>query len=304
LKTEATGYLRRLAVAVADNPEGLAQTADLAARLGRFEDAHDLASQARIGKTELHPVALRPLGLALYHRGKFGEAADRLAKAEPDAESLTALVHSLIALGRLGDAETELSRFDSIEPTPESRKVLAWVKSLGIRRVALNPAVTAASADTATQPTAVERAVCAEALHSRGLWPERVDRLLDEAISDKTPAGPALGLRALIRIQRGQLTAGLRDAELAVSLSPTESNGYHARGRVRCERAQDGGVQDLERAAQLSDRRNASVLSDLASAYFNAGKKTEAVTTQREAARLKPDDVAIRDQLREFESAK
>jgi tetratricopeptide (TPR) repeat protein len=303
-KAEANGYWRRFAVAVGDQPEGLAQAADLAARLGRFDDAYDLASQARIGKTELHPLALRPMGLALYHRGKFGEAANYLAKAEPDAEGLTGLVQSLIALGRLGDAETQLSRFASIEPTPESRKVVAWVKSLGTRRTALNPAVTPASADTDTQPTAVERAVCADALHSRGLWPERVDRLLDEAISGKTPVGSALGLRALIRIQRGQLTAALRDAELAISLSPNDARGYHARGRVRCERAQDGGIQDLERAAQISEHGDAKILSDLASAYFTAGKKMEALAAQREAARLKPDDAEIRDQLREFEAAR
>jgi tetratricopeptide (TPR) repeat protein/transglutaminase-like putative cysteine protease len=303
-RVEALDYFRRLAVAVGENPEGMAQAAELAARLGRFDDAADLANRARVSKTELHPLAHKPLGLAMFHQSKFTEAVEQLRRAPVDAEALTALVQALVALGRLSDAEAQAERIASVEPTAESRRAVAWIKALSARRIALSPIISAASTDSANQQIAIERAICAEALFLRGLWPDQVDRLLSEAIINKTPIGLPWGLRAQLRVKRGQFAAALRDAELAISLSPNEPNGYHARGRVRAERAQPGALDDLERAAKLSERRDAVILNDLATAYFSAGRKTEAVAAQREAAKLKPDDGEIRDQLREFENAK
>src|SRR5262249_14756599 len=157
----------------------------------------------------------------------------------------------------------------------ESRAVAAWVKALTARQISLSSTVVAASTDSLRQATAIERAVCAEALFARGLWPARVAELLNEALSVQGPPGVALRLRAVVRMQRGQFSRALTDAEAAIRLSPNEASGYYARGRMRSELAPATGVRDLERAAQLSGRRDATMLHDLAKAYFAMGRKTE-----------------------------
>ena len=54
----------------------------------------------------------------------------------------------------------------------------------------------------------------------------------------------------------------------------------------------------------MSGIKDASLLHDLAAAYLAAGRKAEALPLQREAAKLNPQDRAIREQLREMESTK
>jgi tetratricopeptide (TPR) repeat protein len=193
---------------------------------------------------------------------------------------------------------------EEVEQSGESRAAVAWVKALTARQTSLSSTVVAASTDSLRQATAIERAVCAEALFARGLWPERVDELLNEALSIQGPPGMALGLRAVVRMQRGQFARALTDAEAAIRLSPNEASGYYARGRMRSELAPAAGVRDLERAAQLSGRRDAAMLHDLAKAYFAMGRKTDAVSTEREAAKLRPADGEIRAQLHEWESGR
>ena len=53
----------------------------------------------------------------------------------------------------------------------------------------------------------------------------------------------------------------------------------------------------------MSDRKDAEVLHALADAQFRLGRLKEAVATQREAAKLKPADAEIAEQLRQFEKA-
>jgi tetratricopeptide (TPR) repeat protein len=303
-KREAADYLRRLAVSLAGEAEGLARAAELAIELGRYDDAVDLVHQSRLGDGGIHQAARRPLGLALYHQGKFADAIEQLEKADANAESLATLTKAFAAVGRLTDAEAQLTRLEMVEPSAESRQAVAWVRSLITRRTALMPSVRAASATTQAVSTSIEKTVCAEGFNKLGLWPEQVERLLDDAIAERDPSGAAFGLRATIRIGRGQFTAALRDAESAINLSPNEASGYHARGRIRLERTQPGAVADLERAAQLSATKDASVLHDLAAAYLAVGRRAEALPLQREAAKLNPQDRSIREQLREMESTK
>ena len=167
-KREAADYLRRLAVAVAGEPEGLARAAELAVELGRYDDAVDLAHQSRLGNGAMHQAARRPLGIALYHQGKFVEAVEQLEKADANADGLTALMKALAALGRLTDAEAQLTRLEMVEPSAESRQAVAWVRSLVARRTALTPPVRAASATNQTVSTSIEKTVCAEGLQQTG----------------------------------------------------------------------------------------------------------------------------------------
>lgn len=301
LTADAMTFYRRLAAQISDDPAERAKVADLAVRLGRFDDAFEFASQAKSAESGLHPVAHRPLGLALYHRQEFGRAAEHLAKAEPDAETLVALIHALVAQGHLTEAESHVPRFAAIEPTSESKAAVAYVQSLAQRQELLRKSMAPAIADTGAGRAAVDRAVCAEALFNEGRPTEWIERLLDPSMFLDVPVGAAYGLRAVLSVQRGRLNPALHDAERAIQLSPGQANGYRARGRVRLERSLPGSVEDLEKAVELTARSDAGPLQDLAYGYFVTGRHSDAVSVQREAAKLKPTDRLIREQLHEFE---
>lgn len=301
MKNEAIGYLRRLSALISDEPAEKAKVADFAIRLGRFEEAYDLASHAKSEDGGLHPLAHRPLGLALFHRNEFVPAADHLGKAEPDAETLSALVRALVALGRLTEAESHLARFESIESTPDSRQAVVYVQTLCQRRETLRKSLAHEVAESGAGRAAADRVACAEALFNEDRSADLVDRLLDPQVFSDVPIGAAFGLRAVIAVHRGRLTPALREADRAIQLSPGQANGYRARGRVRLERNQPGAIDDLERAAELTGRNDAGVLNDLAYGYFTVGRTQDAVSVQREALKIKPALLSFRDQLREFE---
>jgi len=69
------------------------------------------------------------------------------------------------------------------------------------------------------------------------------------------------------------------------------------------ERGGDKALADLEQAAKLSERKDAEVLHWLAAALAQAGRMEEALTTQREAVKLKPEDREMVEQLRELEKS-
>jgi hypothetical protein len=71
---------------------------------------------------------------------------------------------------------------------------------------------------------------------------------------------------------------------------------------VRLERGEPAlALADLDRAAQLSKRRDGVVLHWLAAAQLDLGRTQEALQTQQQAAQLRPDDEVIRQQLRDIE---
>jgi Flp pilus assembly protein TadD len=69
------------------------------------------------------------------------------------------------------------------------------------------------------------------------------------------------------------------------------------------ERGESGALEDLEKAAELTKGNDGDVLHALAEALFRAGKTDRAVALQRQAARLKPHDREIAEQLAAFEKA-
>ena len=144
---EAADYLRRLAVSLAGEARGCAGRR-AGGRVGRYDDAVDLAHQSRLGDGSIHQAARRPLGVALYHQGKFADAIEQLEKADANADGLAALMKALAALGRLTDAEAQLTRLETVEPSAESRQAVAWVRSLVTRRTALTPSVRCLGDDT------------------------------------------------------------------------------------------------------------------------------------------------------------
>jgi len=124
---------------------------------------------------------------------------------------------------------------------------------------------------------------------------------LAPAFADGVDLGPALGLRGRLALEQGKLSRALADAERALTLSPRDAAGRYVRGRVRLERRQEGALSDLEKAAELSQRKDAEVLHYLADALFQAGRREDAIKAQRVAVQLRPRDKDMAEQLAVFE---
>src|SRR5260370_38048968 len=124
------------------------------------------------------------------------------------------------------------------------------------------------------------------------------------AVAEGVEGGAGVAVRARLALDQGKLTKALADADRAIVLCPNYPTGYFVRGRVRLERQSDGGLADLEKAASLSDRKDAEVLHTLADALFRLGRVQEALKTQRDAAKRKPADEETAEQLRRFEKTK
>jgi tetratricopeptide (TPR) repeat protein len=299
-KTEALDYLRRYTLAVGQELAGLAQAAEWHLRLGRYEDAFDLASRAR--EIGFHEKAQRVLGLVYLHRNDFDKAVLHLGKADPDAEVLEGLIRGHLLLGNLRDAELCVLQADKLDDRPAAlRRACDRVKRLVERQQALLKEAKPPEDKLNAWRSAINRCVCAEEFRRDTAVSTRVQALLAGAFGDGIDLGPAFGLRALLSLERGQLGKALADAERAVSLSPGETTGHYVRGRVRLERGMEGALTDLEKAAELSKRRDAAVLHWLAQALSRAGKSQDALRVQREAVKLKPRDGELLEQLHELE---
>jgi tetratricopeptide (TPR) repeat protein len=303
MRAEALEYLTLYRLEVEDDPEGLGRAADAAVRLGRFDDAQVLLDKARSAGGGLTPEGDRAHGLILARRGDFAGAVESLQRLDPDAESLAALLDALIALGHLDDAERQARRVRQVEePTDELNRLAERVACLAERGRDLRAAVGAAAGAPEVTNRAVGAFVCAESLHAGARLPERVTALLEASLADGVRLGPAFGLRAVLHLDRGRLAKALADAERAIEVGPDDARAYYARGRVRLERGAAGALDDLERAATLSQRRDGVILHHLAAALHQAGRRGDAVRTQRDALGLRPGDAEVREQLTVFET--
>jgi tetratricopeptide (TPR) repeat protein len=103
-------------------------------------------------------------------------------------------------------------------------------------------------------------------------------------------------------LDRGRLDKALADAEKAMSQGPADARAFFVRGRVRLERGVDGALADLKKAVDMNRRKDGVMLHWLASALFRAGQKDESVKVQREALKLRPNDIELQEQLKEIES--
>lgn len=297
-RDEALAYLRRYTVFVGDEVTGQLQAAAYYLQLDRYDEAFDLATRVR-NKT-FHEKSQRILGLVYLHRRDPAEALKHLDKAEADAVVVEALLRATMMLGNLNEMQNRIEQADHLPASSMSKKTVARSRALIQRRDELAKR-SGIKTDEGLQ--ALGYIVCAEELLSDPKNRELVDALLGKAFAAKVEIGPALALRGRLALEQGKLTKALADAERAVALSPNEAAGYFVRGRVRLERQQEGALADLEKAATLSGRQDAELLHTLADALFRLGRVQEALQTQREAAKLKPADKEIVEQLHQFEKA-
>jgi tetratricopeptide (TPR) repeat protein/transglutaminase-like putative cysteine protease len=294
----ALGHLRRYVQAVGSDPAGLLSAADFYLRLGRSDDALELASRAS-GQRK----ADRIVGLVERQRGDHAKAVAHLTKAEPDAEVLEALIRSHLALGRLRSAVDFADQGERLaEPGAGLRQAIIIANSLARRRQDVLKAANVPAGKEEVWNEAAAQLVCAEHAWREGRPIIEVEPLLTAALPDRVPLGPAYALRGLLALERGRLTKALADADRAVVLTPQEALGYLVRGRVRLERGADA-LADLSRAVELSGRKDAAALHWLAAARFRVGQVTEALAAQREAVKLRPKDAELTEQLKELEGA-
>jgi tetratricopeptide (TPR) repeat protein len=299
---EALAYLRRYMHVVGDEPAGLLTAADYSLQLGRFDEAFDLASRA--AEQGFHERAHRILGLIHRQRGDHQKTVLHLAKAEPDAAVLEALIRSHLALGQLRDAVERADQGERLpEPSAGLRQAVLLANSLARRRQDLLRAAKVPPGKEEVWNEAAARLVCAEHAWREGRPTSETEALLTAALRDGLPLGPAYALRGLLALERGRLTKALPDAEIAVELSPSEALGLLVRGRIRLERGTDGALADLAKAVDLSGRKDAAALHWLAAAQYRAGRMTEALAVQREAVKLRPKDRELLEQLKELEAA-
>jgi tetratricopeptide (TPR) repeat protein len=302
-KAEALDHLRRYTLGVGRDLEGLVQAAGFHLDLGRLDDALDLALRAR--QIGFHAGAERVLGLVYLRRGDDEKAVPHLARARPDGHVLLGLIQAELRLGRLGEALAHVQAAHKLaERPPELNRACTLAVKLGTRKLAVLKQLRAVPPDrSADCLAAVDALVCAEQAYADGLPAGRLEALLGRAFVPGLDLGPAYGLRGLLALEHGRLTRAQADAARAVSLAPGEARGYYVRGRVRLERDQAEGLGDLERAADLTARRDAPTLHWLAAALARRGRQAEALAAQREAVRLRPDDPELQEQLRRLERA-
>ncbi len=301
-RVAALDYLRRYSVAVGDDVPGLLRAADSYLHLHEYDAAFELADRVR--EKTFHEKSQRILGLVYLHRGDAAEAIKHLEKAEPNAVVVEALLRARIALAQLGEVPALLEKAEKYEKPPEALvKTTERARHMLARRTELAHDLKPATGKEAVFKTALDAFVCAEQARTDHRPVAQVEAMLAIAFAADVDLGPAYGLRARLLLGQGKLAKALADAERAVTSAPGDADGYYVRGRVRLERRQEGALADLQRAAEISGRKDADVLHSLADALFQAGKREEAVKTQREALVLRPNDKDLADQLAAFEKA-
>src|SRR5208337_803934 len=221
---------------------------------------------------------------------------------DQDSQVLAGLIGSQLALGQVQEAMEHAQNAEKLtERSDELVRLCKQTQALLQRQKGLLAQLKVPEAQTDAWKAALSRLVCAEHLFREGRPADEVESLLSAALANDLQVGPALALRAQLALEKGRLTAALVDAEKAVSLSPKEARGYYVRGRVGLERGQKKSLADLKKAAELSQRQDAAILHWLAASLYQQGKKDDALTAQREALKLKPDDKELAEQLEQFE---
>jgi tetratricopeptide (TPR) repeat protein len=295
-------YLRRYTLVAGKDVSGLLLAADAYFSLKRYDDAFELASRARdIG---FHEKAQRILGLIHLSRGEDDKALLHLDRAEPDSVVLAGLLEACVRLGKVREVETYLDKAGRLDrPSPALVRALSRERALLKRRAELSKLVEVPKAKQAEYAAGLDALACAEELYRQHQPLARVDKLLERACKPDLAIGPALALRARLSLEHGKLGPAMADADRAIELSPRDAGGFLVRGRVRMERLAAGALADLEKAAELTGRKDADVLGALAECLAQAGRYDDAVSAQKAAVELRPRDEVLLAQLKALEKA-
>jgi tetratricopeptide (TPR) repeat protein len=301
-KLGALDHLRQYTLSAGRDVSGLLLAAETYLKLKHYDEAAELASRAR--EIAFHEKSQRILGLVALVRGDDAKAVLHLEKAEPDSVVLSALIRATINLGKVRDLETWLDKAGRIDkPSEGLQRAKSRAKHLLERRAELSKLVSIPPGKEGVYGEALDALACAEESYQHRAGIARVEALLAPACKPGLLVGPAFALRGRLFLDRGKLKRALAEAEQAIKASPRDAGGYLVRGRVRLERKEAGALGDLEKAAELSGRKDADVLSALAEALAGAGRFPDAITAQKEAVKLRPKDSEMAEQLAALEKA-
>ena len=288
----ALDFLRRYSLRVLDDVEGLVLAAAAYHKLGRLDEALELALRAR--EIDFHERAQRIIGLVHFQRGDFSRAALHLEKAEPDVVVHAALLRSRLLTGELRDVPEQLARIGRLADVPPALARLAEQA-----RAVLKRRQTADGREGGSK--AHDAAACAEYALLASEPAERVKRLADHALTSPVQPPLALAVRAKLELGQGRLRDALRDAEAALQGWKGLKLALLVRGWVRLERNSPGALEDLAAGVDWDGRKDADSLQALAEAQAAAGKKDEAAKTAREALRLRPRDKTLTELVERME---
>jgi tetratricopeptide (TPR) repeat protein len=301
---DALDHLRRFTLAALKEPAELPLAAELHLRMNRLEDAFELAVRAREAGIVVN--SQRVLGLVYLRKKDLDKAVFHLERADLDADVLEGLIRAYLLLGDLPKALRHFEAAQSLDEgkdTPGLREVMGRVQTLVSRREQLSKEIKPAQDKKAQTLAALNPFLCADLAYRDPATRGEAARLLGGSFKEGALLGPAFALRGLLHLEKGNLKAALADAQKALTLKPVDARAYYVRGRVRLERGEAGALGDLERAATLTRREDGVILHWLAGALFEAGRFEDALTVQRRAVELRPQDALVAEQLRAFEKA-
>jgi tetratricopeptide (TPR) repeat protein len=299
-QSAALDYLRRYALVVGQDRDGLVQCGRWYLQLGHVQESLEMALKAR----EMHfsSATQRLLGLIYTAQGDPAKAVLHLSRADLDPDVLLALMRGYLALGKLREAIDLCPHADQFKDAPAAlRDTAALLRVLGERRARYLSDARVPIQKRLVWAEAIDAFLCADVAYAQGKPAAAIETLLAAAFEHPIECASAYALRGLLHLERGRLSKALTDADRALRLDPWEARAYFVRGRVRLERADADALADLDRAALLTRRQDGTLLHWLAAAEFHAGEHALALATQREAAKLRPTDSEIHDQLREFQ---
>ena len=298
---DALDHVRRFTLAVGDDPAGLTLAAEFHLEMNRLEDAFELAGRARAAGFVANNQ--RVLGLVHFRKKELDKAIFHLERSEVESPDVTGGVDPGLSVGGrscqsetpLGDGPVPGRRQGHVRPD-QNRGAGSdvghavceqlWRQDMNLPRRQEKPGM---------EP-AINHYLCADLAYQNHAARDQLARLLSGSFVDGVDLGPALALRGLVYLEKGNLKAAFADVQRALQLKPVDGRAFYVRGRVRLERDEPGAVSDLERAATLSRREDGVILHWLAAALFEAGRPEDARIVQRRALELKPVDAELADQ--------
>lgn len=302
---DALDHLRRYSLEAGGDVSGLTRAAEFHLQMGRLEDAFELANRAR--DLGFNARTQRVLGLVHFRKKDWDKAVFHLDRADADADVLEGLIQSHLAQGDVPAAEKLLEPARMLRgkgETPGLEKTRSLLEQLVQRRELLWKDLALPAEKRASGHGAIQGFLCAELAFQEGRPRDVVAKMLGGSFTEGINLGPALGLRGLLFLEKGLTQKALADAVRALQQKPPDARAHLVRGRIRLDKGDlPGALSDLERAATLSNKQDAHILHWLATALFEAGRKDDALTVQRRAVQLLPQDRELAEQLREIEKA-
>lgn len=202
-------------------------------------------------------------------------------------------------LGRQLDAITERLRLD--DPSPSASPTRNYVVAILVLSVLiLSTAVMYWSQWPMAQPHEMDRKIEAELQRVRA---EEADRLKRQVDAERALAE---GVRL---VEQGKLSEAISQYEESIRLNPESAVAHEYLGYARLRRAQidrdarpddvQKAIEALERAASL-DQKYVWAPYNLSLAYWQAGRKNDAIAQIRRVLEIDPNFVSIISKDRQF----